>query len=477
MKRFDPTLFPPLPAQLSAVPQHGVPWRRKWKHWWAGATIASPTPEVAVPASQSVKSVKRLMEDVDALNAYYVQETDYTRYWVRQLLGLTPTTPVILESSGTSAIMTATRMFAHIGRHPSYGGIAAGIGKITRFFTVTTSEEGSLVTYALKGKDPNEVKNVMFFPNTSLFFEAAPVLGFPQGVSVEQKAVNLQKHDNAAVVEEIGKAVEELSQGGLSCGCILLPTVSKSGRILPVKEVAALVKDLRSRGHNLFFVVDDVQGMARQDAVVHTDPLSYCDAYLFSASKALGGLLIASAVAMREELVHAFVEKTQGKDFPRQKAFAHFQFETRFEAELPEWIVKDSAVSIPELVAMNAAMMYFYHRGKGDTFSQRRLAQLALVEAQRAEIVKAISAVPGVSVLTATPSRPLVPSIISFEIDRQGATPMKVKQALQAGDTIITPTAPVGSFLRLDIPEYRSVPPADVLADKLARVIDSLSAK
>ncbi len=477
MKRFDPNRFPALPETLSAVPSHGLPWRRKWKHWWAGATIASPTPEVAVPASQSIKSVKRLLSDLNALNGYYEQETDYTRYWVRQLLGLSAETPVILEASGTSAILTATRMFAHIGRHPSYSGIAAGIGRITRFFTVTTSEEGSLVTYTLKGRDPNEVKNVMFFPNTSLFFEAAPVLGMPDGVKVAQKAVNLVKHDNDEVVEEIGKAVEELSEGGLSCGCILLPTVSKSGRILPVKQVAALVADLRRRGHNIFFVVDDVQGMGRQSAEVQTNPLSYCDAYLFSASKALGGLLIASAVAMREEHVRAFIEKTHEKDFPQEKAFAHFQFESRFEAELPEFIVKDSTVSIPELVAMNAAMMYHYHRGKGETFAERRLSQLALVEAQRAEVVKAISAVPGVQVLNASLKRPLVPSIVSFEIDRSGITPMKVKQALQAGDTIVTPTAPVGSFLRLDIPEYRVMPPVDVLADKLARVIESLSAK
>jgi len=479
MKRFDPIaagLKGPADG-LTPVPVHGVAWNQKWRNWWAGATIASPTTDVSVPAKNAIDSVRRFLAagDVDGLNQYYQQETDYARHWARTLLGLPEDTPVILDASGTSSILLAVRMFAHVGRHPSFRGIAGGLPSYVRkFFTVTTSEEGSLVPYALKGKDPNAVDNVMFFPATSLFFEPGPVLSYPEGVEIEGKTVNLTTYDNVEVVEQIRKAVEEQSQGGTTCGCIVLPTVSKSGRILPVAEVAALVADLRAHGHNLFFVVDDVQGMGRRDADSMKNPLAYCDAYLYSGSKALGGLLIASACVMNEELVQIFVEKTHG--FSNQTpVIDHFQFESRFEAELPEWILKPSAVSIPEITAMNAACMYFYTRGKGGTFQERRLSQLAKVEKERARVVAALSEVPGVKVLQPAPNRPLVPSIVSFEIERSGATPMKVKKALQEGAPIVTPTAPVGHFLRLDIPEYRSCPPVDVLCEKLARVIAQLA--
>lgn len=469
MKKFDPLacgLVAPA-AGLSPVPVHGVAWRQKWRNWWAGATIASPTTETTVPAKNSIEVVQRFVSlgDVDALNDYYEQETDYARYWARKVLSLSDDVPVILDS-GRSSVALATRMLAHVGRHPSFRGIAGGLPTYVRkFFTVSVTEDGA---------EALAEKYASFRPVTGVFFEAGPELSYPEGKEVEELSIDLTSVDNDELVEAIGNAVEGASCGGTTCGCIVLPTVSESGRLLPVREVGALVDDLRSRGHNIFFVVDDEQGMARRDADAMADPLSYCDAYLFSASKALGGLLTASAFVMSEELVRIFLEKTQSEGFaPRMPAIAHFQFEPRFEKELPEWIVKRSAVSIPEIVAMNAAFMYFYQRGKGATFQERRLHQLAQVEAERRKIVAALSAIPGVKVVEPTAGRPLVPSIVSFEIDRAGVSTATLKKVLQEGATVVTPTA-VGPYLRLDIPEYRSVPPVDVLAAKLARVLDGL---
>ncbi len=472
MKRFDPGCFAPPAEGLRSVPVHGVAWRQKWKNWWAGATIASPTTDVAVPAKQMIEAIRRLMPDQDALNTLYLQETGYARYWARTVLGLGEQTPVILESSGTAAILLATRMFAHIGRHPDFRGQH---GPVKKVFTITTTEEGSLVIHSLKGNDPFEVKNVMFMPATSVFFEPGPALPYPEGVSLAEKVISLQRYDNNEIVEQIRLAVEEQSRGGTTSGCILLPTVSKTGRILPVKEVAALVAEMRSAGHNLFFVVDDVQGMARRDADAMKDPLSDCDAYVYGTSKALGGILVSSAIVMKEELVRLFIEKTRTEGFPEVPVIAHFQFEPRYEAELPDWIMKRSAVSLPEITAANAAFMYFVQRGKGDTLQARRLSQLALVERQRARVVDALEQVPHLRILRPTVSRPAVPSIISFEIDCNGVTPYRLKKALQQGDPIVTLTAPVGSVLRIDIPEYRSLPPTDVLASRLTQVIEALA--
>lgn len=469
MTKFDPAkvgfAYPAHP--LTTVPVHGAPWHDKWRNWWASATIAAPTSEMSVPAKLSVDAVRRFYGDVDALNDYYVQETEYSRYWIRTLLGLEDETPVILDASGSFSSLLVTRMFAHIGRHPEFRGIAAGSSYVRQFFTVTTTEEGTL-------EGPNAVKNNAFVPVTSLFFEQTPALDYPAGMEVSDNVIDLTKFDNQGIVDEIRRLVETSSSGGTTCGVIHLPTVSESGRLMPVMEVADLVQELRSRNHNVFFMVDDIQGMGRRDADSLLNPLAYCDAYLLSASKALGGLLTASACVVKEELAQIFIEKTRAGRVVNPSV-AHFQFEPRLEALLPDWIFKRGAVSIPEIVAMNAAFMYFYRRGKGDTFREKRLNQLALVQAERAKVVAAISSIRGVKVVEPSSSRPIVPSIVAFEIEREGVTPYEVRKALQEGSPIVTPAASVGSLLRLDIPEYRSVPPCDVLADKLARVIAGLA--
>lgn len=466
MKKFDPASvgFAYPAAPLTTVPVHGVPWHEKWRNWWASATIAAPTSEMSKPASLSVDAVRRFFDDVNALNDYYVQETEYTRFWIRKLLELSDETPVILDASGSVDSLLVTRMFAHIGRHPSFRGIAAGLpGYVRSFFIVTMTEEGSV-------DGPNALKNNSFVPVTSMFYEQTPALAYPEGMETSQTAIDLTRFDNAALVDEIRKAVQASSHGGTTCGVIHLPTVSESGRLMPVKEVAELVKELRASNHNIFFIVDDIQGMGRRDADSLVNPLAYCDAYLLSASKALGGLLTASAFVIDEELAQIFIEKAQ-RGRVVNPSIAHFQFEPRLEAELPDWILKRGAVSIPEIVAMNAAFMYFYQRGKGETFQEKRLYQLAQMEAERAKVVAALSSIPGVKVVQPTKERPLVPSIVAVEIERDGVTAYAVRKALQEGSPIVTPAACVGSLLRFDIPEYRSVPPCDVLADKLRRVL------
>ena len=62
MKRFDHTKFP-LPAKgLSPVPNHGVAWKHKYANWWGGATIASPTRDIAYMA-QAERNFRALDED------------------------------------------------------------------------------------------------------------------------------------------------------------------------------------------------------------------------------------------------------------------------------------------------------------------------------------------------------------------------------------------------------------------------------
>src|SRR5262249_32851705 len=133
MVMFDARRLPPIPAELSVVPTHGESWRRKWANWWGGATIASPTLPMTVLPQGAVQRLRERSGDQAALNAYMAQETEYAREWIRTVLQVPDEEPVILDASGTSAIVSASRILSHLAEDGS------------QFWTLTTDEGGSLV--------------------------------------------------------------------------------------------------------------------------------------------------------------------------------------------------------------------------------------------------------------------------------------------------------------------------------------------
>ncbi len=457
---FNPKLhFGPVPEGTSPVPRHGVDWKHKNANWWGGATIASPTMAIAGPAKQAVNAVRRFIDDPTRLTAYYLQDMDYSRFLIRQLLELDVDTPVVFDASGTSAILLASRICAHVSADD--GG----------FFTITTDEGGSLVPAALRGRDPNEMEATMFQPTSSLFYQAEPVLPFPAALTPQSKVIGLSKVGNAELVEAIKEAARSLSDAGRISGCLVLPHVTKTGRVLPIKAVSRAVEELKAEGIQLFYIVDDIQGIGRMDAESVANPVSFCDAYLFGSSKALGGLLIASTVVLKRELLEAFLQRAENGFMDRDVAWlSHFQFEPEYEERFPRHLFKPGAVSIPEVVAMREGVRLLFHRGEGDSYSERRRHQLAIVARQRQKVVDALSAIDGIEVLESTEERPLVPSIICFKVP-EAWSPNAFKKAMQTSHPIVTPSACIGRFVRLDIPEYRSMPSIDVLVSTIRGIL------
>ncbi len=455
--------FGPVPAGTSPVPKHGVDWRHKNSNWWAGATIASPTMEVAGPAKQAVNAVRRFIDDPQALTAYYLQDMEYSRFLIRQLLQLDATTPVVFDASGTSAILLASRICAHVSADD--GG----------FFTITTDEGGSLVPATLKGCNPNEMEETMFQPTSGLFYQAQPVLPFPAALIPQSKLIGLSKLSNAQLVEAIKETARSLSDAGRVPGCLVLPHVTKTGRILPIKAVSRAVEELKAEGVQLLYIIDDIQGIGRMDAESVANPVSFCDAYLFGSSKALGGLLIASTVVLKRELLEAFLQRAENGFMDLDVAWlSHFQFEPEYEERFPSHLFKQGAVSIPEVVAMREGVRHLFLRGEGESYSERRLHQLAIVARQRRRVVDALSAIDGIEVLESTEERPLVPSIVCFKVPEPWS-PSAFKKAMQASQPIVTPSACVGRFVRLDIPEYRSMPSIDVLVSTIRSILGAHS--
>lgn len=459
MALFDPTPFLPIPDTLRILPEHGSSWRKKWPNWWGGATIASPTREMCEPAAQVLQSVRRLAlaGNKQALNEFYVKEAEWARRWVRTVLGDPDAVPVLLDASGTAAILTASRIIAHACRQTD-----------RRFWTLTTDEGGSLVPVTLKGRDPNEVDRVMFQPNTSLFYQSEPVIPYPQSVELSNRLLSLAEKDNAEILGEI----EEILSGDLEgSGVIVLPHVTKTGRVLPVAEVGALVSRLREGGRKVYLVVDGIQAIGRLSESQMVAPLSYCDVYILGAAKALGGLLTASASVYRRPLLDCFVPAANAcADGGASGWFSHFQFAPEWENQLDSRLLKASAISLPECASMRAGLFQFYLRGDGQEFADRRRHCLADTEAKRQVLAKALGSLPDVFVLEPTPGKPLVPSIVCVGF-ADGITPGAVKEALQGQDPEITPSAPIKRYLRLDIPEYRTMPSIDVLVSALARII------
>jgi hypothetical protein len=465
MSLFDPRSFLPISPAVAVLPEHGPTWRKKWPNWWGGATIASPTTSMTAPALHVFKTVKSLLGDLDALNEFYVQETQWARSMARDVLQLPGETPVFLDASGTAAILNVSRLIGHVALAAA---AARGDPGSNSFWTLTTDEGGSLVPATLRGKDPNQVDAVMFQPNSSLFYQADPVMPYPVNIQLSDRVLSLKEKSNDELVAEIRRELEKRNSAGL----IVLPQVSKTGRILPVKEVGALVAEFRSRGLMVYLMVDAIQAIGRLPSEEIAAPLSYCDAYMFGSAKALGGLLTASATALSAELLVDFVAQANAcAERGAKRWFCHFQFSPEWQARLDSRLLKLGAVSLPEVASMRAGLFYLYTRGSGADFAARRQSSLAEVRVRRRQVVEALSLIEGVSVLCESAGCPLVPSIVCVRFDGVNISPGAVKEALQAGDPIITPSAPINRYLRLDIPEYRAMPSVAVLVTALRKVL------
>jgi hypothetical protein len=51
-------------------------------------------------------------------------------------------------------------------------------------------------------------------------------------------------------------------------------------------------------------------------------------------------------------------------------------------------------------------------------------------------------------------------------------SPNAFKQAMQSSHPIVTPSACIGRYVRLDIPEYRSMPSIEVLVKTIRRILE-----
>lgn len=472
-RRFNP-LIAPNPEGLGPVLPNarlGIPsWVDHSDSWWAGATIGYPDLKGALAAHTTLKKVVRLGDRLesgissaaDEMHEMYLTTTHNCRTNLLRVLE-TPhdEATVILETSGTSALSLVRHL----------------LPLESSDIVVTTTEEGNLVKPALMGRDPWNYPKSAFYENVQLYTTHRSTS--PTSVETETNkvsAIDLMENgewkSNTEILEEIRSYLTNEN-----VACLVIPLVTKTGRLLPVKEIGYEVKK-----HNLqaqrpvTYIVDAIQALGRTDAESIANPLEHCDAFVSSSSKALGGILIASAIVAKPDFVARGLPHLLDSSYAEHLRF--YQFDANWSDTIDPILAQrdeHQAISLPEIASFSSVLENHLHRGQGSSYSEQRNNQLAQVTQNRLEVLAALEQIPQVLLLNDSAGAPLVPSIITWKAHPDVPLPARrIKELLQdpvLGHSVIL-SASVGQLLRLEIPEYRPLPHIEKLSNKLELVFE-----
>ena len=395
-----------------------------------------------------------MKRDTASLNDLYERETARCRASVMRLFA-NDDLDVIFETNGT----TAMALFYHMLRLKEGDAV------------VYTADGGPAVPLALKGGNPYTRNKGLFPQNMGVLSRCNDdELQAPQTrcACISLKIGSRRKRDH-----EILDAVrEELRNKSLKL--VVIPYVTKNGRILPVEDIHSLIEEENARRaakHRVFYLVDGVQAAGRLHSEM--DVMDFCDACAISSSKALGGVLIAGALLMRSDRIPPdCIIDSPWRDMLRLYQFPH---QYRAINNYPEGKQEHYAISLPEIVSLSRCAEAFYRNGEGSSFAERRQCQTHVVGSVRDDLVGRLEQIPGLEVLSDQEGIHHVPSIVALDVTTLEA-PARVKELLQTGrlGETITLGAMSGRFLRVGIPEYRPVPDLSILVDCIDRAVQQL---
>lgn len=469
-KLFDPRLADQSRIDrpvLTNVVEGRPSWRDVYPQWWAGATIASPHIPAALEAHKTLRKLRSLVERLRngndeaayELNEEYLHQTDACRLALLRVLQIEKA-DVILEANGTAAIALARNM------------IDVSDGEEI----ITTDGGGNVVLPVLMGRDPWNYPS-MFKENVGLFTEHKANLVDNDTPKVRTRQIKMLREDgdrktNTQIISELKRALLDRP-----IRIVMIPQVTKTGRFLPVREIGEIIKSFnKSSGRQITYIVDAVQALGRTDASSTYQPLEYADFYVVNSSKALGGILAASGIVVRQETVERCLPNLLASTYSRHLRFFQFSEDYREIKDLLEQRNDHQAISLPEVTSFRHVLEDFYQRGEGKTFMDRRIFQLKRVQEIREKIIDNLRSIEGIRVYDEEDDIPVVPSIVTFTFNN-GVRAREVKKALQDPrlGPIVTLSSNVGHLMRLEIPEYRPVPSIEVLIEKLRMVINLLS--
>lgn len=320
---------------------------RHWKdiapNWFANAGITRPYVRFVVGAPLKAYNSMLAMHalgDYEGVIVRQAQSINSARASIRGIFG---PCKVIFDSNGSCLISTIAK--AMRGSQDYLG-------------AVTFSDQGRLVYSALGF----EASSVTFFRQNFDqplgLFDAPIITGkvdykktIPPNVSV----IDLfdEKRHYKSDDQLIGELISRIS-GDLRIKMVMLLHVSRTGRILPAREMAEEAKRVRP---DAGIFVDGCQAIGRVSYRSIREAFKAADGYVFVGHKALGSM-ISAAAAIKEGFEKSF--------FPTiEKGLMHyfklFQFEN---SDLNSLILEESArrgkppymVSAPEILSLSVAL-------------------------------------------------------------------------------------------------------------------------
>ncbi len=431
-------------------------WEQKKKFWFAGSTIGYPTYTrwARRTFTQILKLSDRIINEnntraLTELNEFYLKVANNCKVIIRTILQ-EGNAEIIFEESGTAAMSLVYFL--------------AGLKKDEK--TVVISEIGRLGHIALQGMNPHSSKD-MFKPNVGIYGLPTEIetIKFSNQPTELHQIPEIYSNRQQRPLSEILRDLRHIIENDETVRLVVVPQVTRTGRVLPVKEIGKFIQEINlRRKRRILFVIDAIQAIGREDAEAIRKPLACCDFYVFTGAKALGAILTASAIVAKQETIKELVPNLLNSSFAPYIKF--FQFEpvpSEIEKHL-ERAETHIAIPLPEIASLSEALYKFYKRGWAREFQKRREAQLRKVRAYREKLIVALETMPGLKIVEEDKEIPIVPSIITLTLDRAVFPKLdepKLKQKLQSGElgVILTPGAMTKqNFFRLEIPEHKKLP-------------------
>jgi hypothetical protein len=463
-------------------------WQKKFHEglWLASATLAQPCASAIEEAEGVLKTLKEYCSTI-SLNEFNQKVFELGHYYrnrffesIQTIFGLNvPEESIVFEDNGRTAIFAAVQIC-----QPKH--------------VLTTSEEPGHVTLSLRGDDPwahipieqNYVPaNDFFHPNRRSKGNKYDRKNIP--IDVVEIETLKEKSDEALMIDFVEKYQQSLESDN-PIDFVMVPHVSRVGRLLPVKEISkALKKIAKDAGRQLTVVIDGVQAVGRTYAEELLNPFEYADIYLFNSTKGVAAQLTKACLLVEPNLLKSKLEALKQNDVYKPY-IRNLQFsESLLSRDQVDKMNPDyfTCVGPTELAGFVGALEAYVGRGpiniegvkslglieesgleenavlSGDGFpfmeshKNRRRVMMAEMKRQRNEVIHALEQI-GVTVYDPK-GVPIIPHIIILNVPNNRG--VMVKRHLQSGMAPVTTARLVGEALRIGLPEDPYIPATRII--------------
>ena len=259
------------------------PWSKIAPNWWANAGISRPYVQfITGEPYNSYKQMASFYNKGDLQSIFRLEDAilSSTRAYLKGLFDSDGT--VVFDANGSCLISTLSKGVKHGGR---------GLE------TITFSDQGRLVYAALGFEAASMIEfKQNFEQQLGLFDHPYPEakIAADEGMRPSVHVVDIFKDGRMPKTDgELLADFESALKCNKRAGMVLLLHVSRTGRILPVEEMARLARGLL--GDAMIFV-DGCQAVGRVPSVEMKKAYRACDGYVLVGHKALGAMIAAAAV-------------------------------------------------------------------------------------------------------------------------------------------------------------------------------------